>query len=175
MVDHTENVLRAAAQSLRDVVAPAVDDTNPLAREQLHLVIEWLDFLRERLPLAFERQRCELQQNLELGETLLERYVPANDGLTRAVQRGREVLTRSGVRAGEVRDSSTLLAEAISGIVKQVGADDPQCGRDIEIAVLDSTRNFLELQRSWFLPLSPEPDPAALPELARVLEGNTQS
>ena len=175
MADHTENVLHAAAQSLRDVVAPALDDTNPLAKEQLQLVADWLDFLRERLPVAFDRQRCELEQNLTLGETLLPKCPSDNDDLPRAIEQGREVLARCSVRAHELRDANDDLTDSISGAVKRVRLADAQTARDIEVAVLESTRSFLELQRSWFLPLSPEPDPAALPELARVLEGTQES
>ena len=44
MPDHTDNNLRAAIKSLTDVVTPAVDPGDPMAREQLALVVAFLEF-----------------------------------------------------------------------------------------------------------------------------------
>ena len=46
MANHADNDFRAAAKALLDVVAPAIDAHNPLARQQLKLVVDWLDFYR---------------------------------------------------------------------------------------------------------------------------------
>ena len=63
MANHADNDFRAAAKSLLDVVAPAIDPANPLARQQLKLVVDWLDFYRSRLPYNQDRERLELDSD----------------------------------------------------------------------------------------------------------------
>ena len=41
MADVTDNGLRAAVKALTDVVAPSIDPTDPLAKEQLRLVVDF--------------------------------------------------------------------------------------------------------------------------------------
>ena len=50
-----DNPLRAAVKSLTDVVAPALDPTNPLANEQLRLVCRFLEYTRLRAAYLPER------------------------------------------------------------------------------------------------------------------------
>ena len=44
-MDHTANTLRAISKALTDVIAPAVDPKDPLANEQLRLVIDYVGCL----------------------------------------------------------------------------------------------------------------------------------
>src|SRR3954452_4273924 len=52
-----DNALGAAIRALEEVVAPAIDPADPLAAEQLVLVIDSLRFLRERLDHLHDRAR----------------------------------------------------------------------------------------------------------------------
>lgn len=48
MAEHADRALDAAVKALSQVVAPAVDPEDPLAVEQLRLVISWLPFHGQR-------------------------------------------------------------------------------------------------------------------------------
>ena len=104
MANHADNDFRAAAKALMDVVAPAIDPQNPLARQQLKLVVDWLDFYRSRRPYNQDRERLELAVQLETARDLAsaapEAAVPA---LRAAVGAASEVHARLGPRPVEVR------------------------------------------------------------------------
>ena len=70
MADHIDNGLIASIKALNDVVAQSIDNSNPLAREQLTLVTRYLGFLRQRLPYQFERDRFELDHYVALAKAL---------------------------------------------------------------------------------------------------------
>ena len=55
MSDVTDNGLRAAVKALTDVVAPSIDPSDPLAKEQLRLVVDYLQFVRSRLDFQIGR------------------------------------------------------------------------------------------------------------------------
>ena len=71
MFDPIDNDLKAAAKALRDVVTPAVDAANPIALQQLKLVIDWLEFHRQRAPEWWRLDAFELSANRALARELL--------------------------------------------------------------------------------------------------------
>jgi hypothetical protein len=167
MADHTDNGLRAAIKALTDVVAPALDAGNPVAREQLKLVVQFLEFHRERLPHALDRDRFELRQHLALAERLFE-LAPA-EGLGTAIVHGRELDDAAWVRAADARRVTAALETACSAAVRRAAELEPSVRRPIERAVVDAAGGFLDGERAWFAPQGFEPDPAALPTLEDAL------
>ena len=84
MTDVTENGLRAAVKALTDIVAPAISHTDPLANEQLRLVVDYLEFVRRRLDYLHDRDRFELDHNLAMARALDALGVPGS-GTTMAL------------------------------------------------------------------------------------------
>ena len=95
MADHEENAIRAAIKALSQVVAPAVDPSNPLAVEQLRLVVQFLDFHLERRRLQGRFDWKELGLNVAFGEAVLAALAPAQasdaGALATLVAQGRAV------------------------------------------------------------------------------------
>ena len=164
MANHADNDFRAAAKSLLDVVAPAIDPANPLARQQLKLVVDWLDFYRSRLP--YNRERLELDVQLQTARAI-EAAAPMNstDALRAAIGAAVPVHSHLGPRPVQVRDVTAGLEDAISALVRESTNFDATTQAAIERIVVRDARRLLDAQRAWFLPQGIEPDPDALPSL----------
>lgn len=163
MANHADNDFRAAAKALMDVVAPAIDPQNPLARQQLKLVVDWLEFYRSRLPYNMDRERLELAVQLETAHEIMN-AAPADTGtaLQAAIAEATVVQERLGPRPPQVRAVTARLEDEISVVVRRSREFDEAARHDIERVVVLNTRHLLDAQRSWFLPQSIEPEPDAI-------------
>jgi hypothetical protein len=174
MADHLDSALRAAIASLTDVVKPAVDEDNPLATEQLGLVIDWLEFLRGRLPLAAAREAAVLQSNREMAAAVLKELQGSDKSvgaqLREALSVADELADSGGIATGYhgIGKVNDALTDALSHLVRGLDSVPSDVRLAIESAVVDGTQHTLDIQRSWFLPLSPEPDPQAVPTLDQL-------
>jgi hypothetical protein len=170
MANHADNDFRAAAKALMDVVAPAIDPQNPLARQQLKLVVDWLDFYRSRLPYNQDRERLELEVQLETARAIA-RAAPdtAVAALRAAIDAAATVRAGLGARPVEVRAVTVQLEDEISAIVRLSPGFDEPTRRSIERIVVRDAKALLDAQRAWFLPQSIEPDPGAIPPLEVAL------
>ena len=170
MANHADNDFRAAAQALMDVVAPAIDPQNPLARQQLKLVVDWLDFYRSRLPYNQDRERLELEVQLATARVVAAAAPDAASTALRAAIDGAAIVhARLGPRPVEVRAVTARLEDEISALVRLSPAFDEPARRSVERIVVRDTKALLDAQRAWFLPQSIEPDPGAIPPLEVAL------
>ena len=166
MANHADNDFRAAAKSLMDVVAPALDPKNPLAQQQLKLVIDWLDFYRSRLPYNQDRERLELAVQLEMARAIASAAPDAAvSALRAALDAASQIHARLGPRPVEVRAVTARLEDEISAVVRLSAGFDEPARRSIERIVVRDTKPLLDAQRAWFLPQGIEPDPDALAPL----------
>jgi hypothetical protein len=174
MADHTDNALRAAIKALNEVVGPAVDPSHPGAQQQLRLVVQFLEFHRERLPYHLDRARFELRQHLALAERLagtVESALPQEaDRLRARIAPARRVEGREWVRPADARDVTAALETAITAVVRAAADLDEERRRPIERMVVDAGAGLLTGERAWFAPQGFEPDPGALPPLEDALE-----
>ena len=163
MAGHADNDFRAAAKALLDVVAPAIDPQNPLARQQLKLVADWLDFYRSRLPYNMDRERLELAVQLETARAIaIAAPAHATSALRAAIDEAAAVHERLGPRPPQVRAVTARLEDTISDVVRRSVDFDPAARREVERGVVMNTRHLLDAQRAWFLPQSIEPEPDAI-------------
>ncbi len=170
MANHADNDFRAAAKALLDVVAPAIDPQNPLARQQLKLVVDWLDFYRSRLPYNQDRERLELAVQLETARAIANAAPEAGSALLRAaIEAAAPVHAGLGPRLVEVRAVTARLEDEISAVVRRSAEFDEAARRSIERIVVRDAKTLLDAQRAWFLPQGIEPDPDALPPLEVAL------
>jgi hypothetical protein len=170
VIDHTDNDLSAAAKALRDVVAPALGTGNTLANQQLKLVIDWLEFYQTRLHLIHDRQALELSNQLQTAERVAS-AMPSNKtaSIQSAIDEGKATFAALEVQPARLRAAIGRLEETISGAVQRASEYDPSQRRIIERAVIEDTRQLLDAQRAWFLPLSVEAAPEQVPELRKAL------
>ena len=170
MANHADNDFRAAAQALMDVVAPAIDAQNPLARQQLKLVVDWLHFYRSRLPYNQDRERLELEVQLEMARAVAAAAPDAAaTALRAAIDGAATVHAGLGPRPVQVRSVTAGLEDEISALVRLSPTFDEPARRSIERIVVRDTKALLDAQRAWFLPQSIEPDPGAIPPLEVAL------
>ena len=172
-MDVTENGLRAAVKALTDVVAPAIDRNDPLAAEQLRLVVEYLQFVRSRLDMLYDRDRFELQHNLSmarklnaLGATLSKETASQ---LEAAISEGAGVQARVGASMPALKTASAALAAAVRDLIREAGAFEPAVRGEIENCVLEASEERITFERAWYLPLGFEPAPQELAPLAQIL------
>ena len=173
MTDHTENTLRAVSKALTNVVAPAVDAKNPLANEQLRLVIDYVNFVRQRLDRIGERERFELTQNVKMASALVGLTDPASAvvraSLDTRLAEARAALVLAGAPLSRLRSASAGLSGAIRRLVREAAAFEPGARRPIERCVVDMSSTQIMFERSWYLPLGFEPAPGEVPPLADIL------
>jgi hypothetical protein len=173
MADHTDNALGAAIKALNEVVAPAVDPSHAGAQQQLRLVVEFLEFHRDRLPHHLDRARFELRQHLSLAERLADLAESAlpeeTESLRASIDPARLVEHRDWVRPAEARAVTAALETAITGLVRAAADLDTERRRPIERAVVDAGAGLLTGERAWFASQGFDPDPGALPPLEEAL------
>ena len=174
MADYTDNALLASIKALNEVVAPAVDPTDPLAGEQLRLVAGFLKFLGTRLPYVYDRNRFELEHYLALGERLAadaqRASPPVAQRLATALVDARALLQGRGASVDEMRSATAALSAPISGLVRAVADADPALRRRIEQAVLAGSKPWVDMQRAWFVVQGFELHPDELPPLCEALK-----
>ena len=172
-VDHPfDNILRAAERALDDVVAPSLDPANPLAREQLRLVIRFLDLVRRRAAFVAERQRAELGFALQRAQAVAPHVhrCPAevSDGLEAARREAAQLLD---VPAGidVMQRSARRLDALVTCVVRCAAGFEADAREAVERAVISASRSSLDLHRAWHAPLGLDPERATVPSLRAVL------
>ena len=175
MSDHLDNAFRAATHALRDVVAPAVDGSNPLAREQLQLVIAWLEFQRQRLPYLHDRDRFELSAHAEMAEAVLAALKGSGsagadvESLSEATDDALAALADPAAGGGVLAQTTARLQDEISAAARRAPDMPADAGRAVERSIVLHTKRILDAQRVWFLPQSVEPQPEAMSSLHDAL------
>ena len=173
MTDHTENTLRAVSKALTDVVAPAVDPKDPLANEQLRLVIDYVNFMRQRLDRLGDRERFELTQHVQMAAALtgLTGLASASvrNNLDTSLAEGRAALTLPGAPISRLRPASASLAGAIRQLIREAATFQADARRRIERCVVEASASQIMFERSWYLPLGFEPAAGEVPPLSDIL------
>jgi hypothetical protein len=156
MANYIDNSLLAMQKSLRDVVLPAVTADDPLAREQLSLAIEYLGFLRQRLDFLAPRLRYELDHYSGLARRLIRIIGERED--TKALH---AALERAALPEGGVAESMELMRAAVDDLSRTIDSTvETYCQTDsplrpaVEKAVLDAANVWVDLELSWYAPLS---------------------
>jgi len=169
--DHVHNGLGAAIKALTDVVAPSLDADDPLAREQLQLVVDYLDLVRSRTDLLWDRERVTLRHYLAMAEAIGEVPEAAAPSLAGAVVTGRRTLADPEAGVRPLRDAGGALAAALSELVRALGAPDadPALRARVEAIVVDASDTLVEVERAWYLPLGFDPEPEAVAPVEDVL------
>lgn len=173
MADRNDDALQAAIKALEQAVLPAVDTADPLATEQLRLVVGYLKLLRGRLGWIGRRARFELQHHAAMARSLQYEFdavggEPAQRAQA-ALAQAAPLLADPAPDAEAVRSTAALLAGAVSGLVRMAADAEPGLRRRIEHEVAVQTRRWTDAQRAWFAPLGFELHAAELPALDEAL------
>jgi hypothetical protein len=168
-------VLKAAGRALDEVVAPSLDPANPLASEQLRLVLRFLDLVHQRAAHEALRLRAELALALQQAQALqpLVRapWMPEEVGarVDLAVPAARTLLL-DALADGCVLQRAAQQLDALVASAVRCAAEAPDSERRaLERLVLASARRVLALRRAWFAPLGLDPEPATVPNIEQAL------
>ncbi|MGE0487094.1 MAG: hypothetical protein AB7Q81_23280 [Gammaproteobacteria bacterium] len=153
--------LRTMMRAMSEVIVPAIDADNSLAREQAQLMFGHLNALLRHHTLELRVDAHEDAAARELARALLDaggggaRTMAARDALTAAL-------------AGADADA---LAHALERLVIAAGADgEPALHAASARLVLDHARRQNRLGRAWFKPMGFDARPDELPDPATLLE-----
>ncbi len=162
MIPEIDVQLAAVAKALADNVMPAVDPGNPMAAEQLHLALATLGIIRQRLPDLHAYLRRDLAEAIALA-----RRIGA------ALDDSQAVLASPESSPQRIEAQVRTLKEAITARIDAARGtpDEPS----VAAAVLDAADPAILRWRSWASGMGFEPDPAAIPPLGELLQGNTVS
>lgn len=170
-----ENNLRAAMKALSDVVAPAVDPADPMAREQLVLVVAFLEYTRAHVYDIHGRERYGLRHQLAMADALVAdaRALSETAGarLAAVIVEARATLEDPESGTTRLRDASERLGATVRGVIREARGADPETRSRIERTVLETSEPLLTLHRRWSAPLGFDPDPSTLPSLQSLLGG----
>lgn len=174
MADVTETGLRAVVKALTTVVAPALDPSDPLAKEQLKLAVDYIEFVRARLEHLYDRDRFELTHSLALARAVLPLGAASPSTSTSALldgalREGAAELARVGANPVALKSAAAALGAAVRELVREAAGFDAAQRRAIEAAVLRASDARIAFERAWYLPLGFDPAPHEVGALAEVL------
>lgn len=167
--------LRAMIKSLSDVVLPAVDENNQLAREQIQVTIGMLSLMAERLPLQFRYDCDELQRLTEFAATLSAQPGTAADddegaALRKVADDANSILARAQAGPNKVLGAIRRLREASAAVVTARYRDGtPEQRKALTQIVTAHAEAQLLRERAWVLPQGWEADPARVPTIEELL------
>lgn len=173
MADVTDNGLRAAVKALTDVVAPSIDPTDPLAKEQLRLVVDYLQFVRSRLDFLHDRARFEMNHHLATAQALQALSAPFSsenrDLLDATVSAGLQAQASVEASTVSVKEVSASLAAITRELVREAASFAAEWRGPIERCVLMAANEIIRFERSWYMPLGFDPAPGEVEPLASLL------
>ena len=171
MADHSKNGVQALINAL-ELVAPAVDPADPIAAEQLQSAVRYLQFLRDRLDLLYDRERFELRHHLDMTDRLLESLddkVASSTSLAPLSAAGHATWERVGANVPEMRAATAELAAAIAALVRALADDTSPARAAVERIILEATAERIMFERSWYLPLGFDHSPAEVPHIDAMI------
>jgi hypothetical protein len=158
MADVTTNALRGIVKTLSDVVVPAIPADDPLALQELKMVVRYLSFARERVDHLYARARYELtfysDLIAEFTLPLEASYASHARALTDLRHRAKAMLAEAGAGIEELRALSLEITSGISAILQHVS--DAGILARLERAVVLASAEIAAFERSWYAPLKLE-------------------
>jgi hypothetical protein len=167
MADVTTNALRGLVKTLNDVVVPAIPADDPLALQELKMVVRYLGFARERVEHLYARARYELTFYSDLAARLAELLGKSHAGQAKTLmdlrERAARLLAQPGAPIDELRNLNLEITSRISALLVEVS--DAAILAKLERAVVLASAEITAFDRSWYAPLKLE----RFPEQVRPL------
>ncbi len=158
MADVTTNALKGLVKTLNDVVVPSIPADDPLALQELKMVIRYLGFARERVDHLYARARYELgfYSGLvaEFGEALAKADPARAQACIDLRGRANALLAEPGAPIHALRNLTLETATRISTILGEVKA--AAVLARLERTVVLASAEITAFDRSWYAPLKLE-------------------
>ena len=160
MIPEIDVQLAAIAKSLADNVMPAVDPSNPMAVEQLHLALATLGILRQRLPDLHAFLRRDLADNIALAKAI--------GGEGAVIVESERVFASPESSPQQIETQVRNLKEAIAALIDKARGTPAE--QEVAEAVIAAQEPMILRARAWAIGMGFEPDPTQIPALADLLE-----
>ena len=168
MADVTTNALRGIVKTLSDVVVPAIPADDPLALQELKMVVRYLNFCRERIDHLYARARYELGFYAGLAAKcaalLAQADTPRSRELAGLIAQAELLLAQPGAPIGALREQHQEIMTRLSTLLGEV--KDADTLADLERIVVIGSAEITAFDRSWYAPLELERFPDQLRPLA---------
>ena len=175
MTDVTTNALRGIVKTLADVVLPAIPADDPLAQQELRMVIRYLAFARERVDHLHARARYELTFHstlaADLADVLDGAGLPHGRALRDCAAGAKALLAEPGAAIGTLRQSNDAVTVQIGIVLRTV--TDMAVLSVLERKVVDASAEITAFDRSWYAPLKLERFPSELRPLGSFIPMQT--
>ncbi|MTE01210.1 hypothetical protein GIY56_13025 [Paracoccus sp. YIM 132242] len=170
-MDHSDTGLRAICKSLTDVIAPSLQPDDPLAREQLGLIVHYLEFLRSRLDHLHARERFQLADARALAARVRNAVQGASGTATleSTIAAADDLLADPWAATGDLREATARANHAVSEIVQAAPGLPAEVSRRLSLAVIDGSGDRIAMERAWYLPMGLDPSPAEILPLETLL------
>ncbi|MCB1389026.1 MAG: hypothetical protein KDK12_07800 [Rhodobacteraceae bacterium] len=156
-MDQTDTGLKAVMKALSDVVEPALDPADPLAREQLRLAIEYVGFVRKRIDYLHGRERFDLRHYAGVARAFVAAGLPDDapgaSYLRQTLVAGEALLAQAGARTDQLREGAMELGHVVSTVVQGLGSLPAPMATALRRIVLDATEEKLHFERLWYAPV----------------------
>ncbi len=168
--------IAAMMKAMKDVVIPALAGGNRLAVEQASLVVGMLHLMSTQMPQQYRFDRDELARLIEHTEAL--QSVSTSDAATAdalkalAADRSASMKVLSECQRDPadlqqaVREMRLRVGQVVKALAKTTDIDNQL---RVEKIVIDLSREQLLRDRSLLKAQGWEPDPAAVPDIAKLL------
>lgn len=151
--------LQSMIKAMTEVVMPAVDPDNDLAREQAQLVVGMLHLMAVRLPWQFHFDVDALARALQLSSDICQDAVggpktrAAVAALNDAATQGNAVLAGAKSSPEDLEQMLLKLRSETACALEALHSDGEQESRKaIGRIVLTATQDQIERERAWFSP-----------------------
>lgn len=171
MMQSFNTQLQVALRALREVVGPALSQSEKHAVEQFQLSLATLEFVRIRLPYARRYHRLELENYLSLAAEILDLVRgdqhALGDRLVANITAGWMELTRPEAELEDYVAVTRTLRETIASAVR--AAISKPYEQALDLLVIRRQEHFLMHQRAWCVALGADFSPNDLPQLEELL------
>ena len=158
MADVTTNALRGIVKTLNDVVVSSILADDPLALQELRMVVRYLNFARERVDHLYARARYELtfysDLIADLAEPLEGSYAALSHAIADLRTQSKALLAQPGAGIDELRNLNLEITTRISTILGEVS--DAAILAQLERRVVLASAEITAFDRSWYAPLKLE-------------------
>lgn len=176
MPNTVANMLSAARRSMEEMILPALENANPLAREQAQLVIQALGFVETQLPFLHAKDRAEMLAYAEMAREVLSLDLDGADkqdvaALRQALDAARRLDTDVNPSSGDLQHACQQLTDTLGTIVRSLGSVSAASRIGVRKAVVTGSERVIDLHRSFFAPTGFDKAASTLPPLATLLHG----
>lgn len=170
MIPEIDTQLRAVIKALSDNIMPAIDQTNPMAMEQMQLCLATLGLIRGNLPHLHRFLRRDLESQIELATTIAEMVETTGadvSDLNDLIARSKTLLNDPEMGAAEIEQHVRTLKAAV--VETTNAARGSAVASDIGSAILTADESAILRSRAWCLGMGFEPAPEQIPSLDNLL------